>query len=1031
MTERNTLDLVLKAFRTNLLIVFIKINRILGFDQSLTVKRYVLILAAVWTAAIVILFNWHRADVTGHMSELARIQAVNSFNKDLIYRRWSAAHGGVYVPPTEETPPNPYLSHIKTRDITTTDGMDLTLMNPAYMTRQVHELGKEQYGLLGHITSLNPLRPGNEPDAWEVEALRAFERGETNVVEIASIGNEEYLRLMRPLITEKRCLKCHASQGYKEGDLRGGISVSVPIAPLQLIMQKQVYSIARGYALIWLLGVCGLGFGSWRIRSLTHQRSLADQALRESEEKFRALYDNAPLAYQSLDESGCFIDVNPTWLKTLGYELDEVIGQCFVDFLHQDWKPHFKKNFSRFKRLGSVHDVEYKIRHKGGYYLDVLFEGCIGYLPDGRFFKTYCVFQDITARKQAGKDLKESEERYRALHNATFGGIAIHSKGIILECNRGLSQITGYSVEELVGMDGLLLIAEQTRKEVMDNISSGYEKSYEVIGVRKDGEEYPLRLEGRNIPYKGQDVRVVEFRDITERKRSEEALRESQKLLEDILNAIPVRVFWKDINLLYQGCNKAFASDAGFSHQQEVVGKNDSQMVWKDQAERYNADDLRVIAGETILDSEEPQTTPEGEIIVLLTSKVPLRNSQGQIIGILGAYMDISEQRKTEAQLQQAQKMESIGRLAGGVAHDFNNMLQVILGYTDMALKETDPKSALYNDLTESRTAASRAATLTRQLLAFARKQTMTPKVLDLNETVCGMLMMLRQLIGEDIDLTWQPTAADTTVKMDPAQIDQILANLCVNARDAIAGVGKLKVETGTLTADANFCAMTPDLVPGEYVTLSVSDTGCGMEPEMLEYIFEPFYTTKDVGEGTGLGLATVYGIVKQNNGSINLTSVPGKGTTFRLFLPRHCGESMQVSASGPAKAALRGHDTVLLVEDEPLILEMGKRMLESLGYRVLTAGLPDEAIAMAEEHAGEIHLLLTDVVMPQMNGLDLAIRLTLFHPKIKHMFMSGYTADIIAKQGLIEEGMHFIQKPFTIQDLAAKVRDVLGHERL
>jgi two-component system cell cycle sensor histidine kinase/response regulator CckA len=315
--------------------------------------------------------------------------------------------------------------------------------------------------------------------------------------------------------------------------------------------------------------------------------------------------------------------------------------------------------------------------------------------------------------------------------------------------------------------------------------------------------------------------------------------------------------------------------------------------------------------------------------------------------------------------------------------------------------------------------------------LAFARKQTMTPKVLDLNETVCGMLMMLRQLIGEDIDLTWQPTAADTTVKMDPAQIDQILANLCVNARDAIAGVGKLKVETGTLTADANFCAMTPDLVPGEYVTLSVSDTGCGMEPEMLEYIFEPFYTTKDVGEGTGLGLATVYGIVKQNNGSINLTSVPGKGTTFRLFLPRHCGESMQVSASGPAKAALRGHDTVLLVEDEPLILEMGKRMLESLGYRVLTAGLPDEAIAMAEEHAGEIHLLLTDVVMPQMNGLDLAIRLTLFHPKIKHMFMSGYTADIIAKQGLIEEGMHFIQKPFTIQDLAAKVRDVLGHERL
>jgi two-component system cell cycle sensor histidine kinase/response regulator CckA len=376
--------------------------------------------------------------------------------------------------------------------------------------------------------------------------------------------------------------------------------------------------------------------------------------------------------------------------------------------------------------------------------------------------------------------------------------------------------------------------------------------------------------------------------------------------------------------------------------------------------------------------------------------------------------------------LQQALKMESIGRLAGGVAHDFNNMLQVILGYTNMALNEIDPETALHNDLTESRKAANRAADLTRQLLAFARKQTMTPKVLDLNETVSGMLMMLRRLIGENIDLTWQPTAADTTVKMDPAQIDQILANLCVNARDAIAGVGKLKVETSTLTADANFCAKNTDLVPGEYVTISVSDTGCGMDPETIKHIFEPFYTTKEVGEGTGLGLATVYGIVMQNKGCINLTSIPEKGTTFRLCLPRHFGEAVQLPTSDSAKAALRGHETILLVEDEASILKLGKQMLEGLGYRVLKAGLPNEAIAVAEKYTEEISLLLTDVVMPQMNGLDLATHLTLLHPEIKHMFMSGYTADIIIKQGLIEKGVHFIQKPFTIQDLAVKVREIL-----
>ena len=386
-----------------------------------------------------------------------------------------------------------------------------------------------------------------------------------------------------------------------------------------------------------------------------------------------------------------------------------------------------------------------------------------------------------------------------------------------------------------------------------------------------------------------------------------------------------------------------------------------------------------------------------------------------------------AEHEKIQSQLNQAQKTEAIGRLAGGVAHDFNNMLQAILGYTDMALNETDPEIALYNDLTEIRKAANRSANLTRQLLAFARKQTMTPQVIDLNETVSGMLRMLRQLIGEDIELAWQPTAADTTVKMDPSQIDQILANLCVNARDAIAGVGALTVETGTLTADAALCAASDTgLVPGEYVTLSVSDTGCGMDEETIKHIFEPFYTTKRVGKGTGLGLATVYGIVKQNNGNIKLTSVPEKGTTFRICLPRHLGEAAQLPLSGPPKAALRGHDTVLLVEDEPAILKMGKRMLESLGYRVLTAGLPDEAVALVKKNAEEIGLLLTDVVMPQMNGLDLAAHLTQLHPELKCMFMSGYTADIITKQGLVEEGVHFIQKPFTVQDLAAKVQEAL-----
>ena len=423
---------------------------------------------------------------------------------------------------------------------------------------------------------------------------------------------------------------------------------------------------------------------------------------------------------------------------------------------------------------------------------------------------------------------------------------------------------------------------------------------------------------------------------------------------------------------------------------------------------------------------ENPILTRNGKERLIAWHNSIIRNEAGEITGHLSSGEDITERERLQAQLVQAQKMESIGRLAGGVAHDFNNMLGVILGHAEVAMEMVDQSQPLYADLADIRLAALRSADLTRQLLTFARKQTIAPKVLDLNEAVTGILNMLGRLIGEDIDLVWLPGAEVWPVKMDPSQIDQILANLSINARDAIEGVGKVTIETGQVSFDEAFCADHPDFIPGEYALLEVSDNGCGMDEETLERIYEPFFTTREVGKGTGLGLSTVYGIVKQNSGFISVYSEPGHGTSFKIYLPRQAAKPERIPQKDPSSPAARGHETILLVEDEPLTLALTTRVLESLGYTVLGASTPGEATRLADANTGGIPLLCTDVVMPEMSGLDLFKMLKPSHPNLKCLYMSGYAANVISRQGVLDEGVRFIQKPFLVTDLAAKVREAL-----
>jgi CheY-like chemotaxis protein len=354
-------------------------------------------------------------------------------------------------------------------------------------------------------------------------------------------------------------------------------------------------------------------------------------------------------------------------------------------------------------------------------------------------------------------------------------------------------------------------------------------------------------------------------------------------------------------------------------------------------------------------------------------------------------------------------------------------MLTVILGYTQAAMDETDTSAPLYTNLKEILNAAGRSADITRQLLAFARKQTIAPQVLDLNRTVEGMLKMLRRLIGEDIDLVWTPGKSLWPVMIDPSQIDQILANLCVNARDAVSDMGRITIETGMATFDKAYCTDHTDFLHGDFVLLAISDNGCGMDKETLDNLFEPFFTTKDLGKGTGLGLATVYGIVKQNNGFIHVCSEPGQNTVFRIYLPRHAGQAAGLPREKTGEIPLGRGETILIVEDEVVILDLCKLMLERLGYTVLTAATPGEALRLAETGAGRIHLLMTDVVMPEMNGRDLAKQLTALCPDIKLLFMSGHTANVIEHQGVMGKGMNFIQKPFSKNALAVMVHQALG----
>lgn len=632
-------------------------------------------------------------------------------------------------------------------------------------------------------------------------------------------------------------------------------------------------------------------------------------------------------------------------------------------------------------------------------------------------------------RSQAEQALREIQERYQALFKSSIDGVYLHDlKGQFLDANPAALNMFGYTKEDFstLSFSDLLFTPDQPSQTpaaiaaLLDRGTRNELAEYQL--KRKDGACIWAEIGSTLVYHNGKPFAIQGIvHDISERKRAEA---ERERLISAIEQAVEMFVITDDQGAI-QYVNPAFEVVTGYTRS-EVIGRN--PRILKSgvhEAAFYKNLWATLLRGETWW-GRFTNRKKDGTLYSEETTIYPVRNASGRTVSYVAAKRDITEQLALEAQLLQAQKMESVGRLAGGVAHDFNNMLQAILGNAALALQDLAPDNPLRENLLEIQKSAQRSADLTRQLLAFARKQTIAPKVLDLNDVVAGMLKMLRRLIGENIDLAWMPGANLWPVKLDPSQVDQILANLCVNARDALGDTGKVILETANTHLDSAYAQTHSEAVPGDYVMLAVSDTGQGMDAATRAHLFEPFFTTKEPGQGTGLGLATVFGIVKQNQGLIDVDSEPGEGTSFKIYLPRSQAEIL--AAAETASHAPRGTETVLLVEDEEQVLSLGRRILEQQGYRVLTARTPESALEMAGQHSGEIHLLVTDVVMPGMNGRELKRQLTQRHPHLKCLFMSGYTADVIAHHGVLHDGVQFLQKPFTIESLAKKAREAIEH---
>jgi len=805
------------------------------------------------------------------------------------------------------------------------------------------------------------------------------------------------------------------------------------------------------------------------------ERRRAEDTLQLQSAYLEQLIESAPEGIAVLDNRHSVLRVNREFTRMFGYAPEEIVGKNLELLVPAQRVSESSFILSALDR-GQPINVETIRRRRDGSPVEVSILGTPINLS-GSPVALYLIYRDITQSKRAERALIESESKFRAVAETAASAIYIHDNTQFLYVNRACQQISGYGRKELMAADPWQMIHPQFRQEMQrrgearlrgENVPSRYE--FQLL--TKNGGMRWLDMSANRIRFEGQDATLAIAVDVTERKRAEELQQALYRIADQTSAVTELEAFYAAIHSIVGELMDArnfyialYDEDAGLLSFPYFVDQEDSTPAPKRLGKGLTEYVLRT--GEPLLASPErfaelarageverigapsidwlgvPMKKGDKSLGVLVvqsyTENVRYGARAMEILNFVAQHVATAIERKraenalrhSEKQLWQSQKMEAVGRLAGGVAHDFNNLLTVIKGYTELMLSDLKPSDPLRPEMEEVQKAADRAAALTRQLLAFSRRQVLAPRVVNLNYLVEDMNKLLRRLLGEDIELSIKLADDLGSVKADPGQIEQVIMNLAVNARDAMPKGGKLTIETANLDLDQAYSREHVTVNSGPYVMLAIADTGSGMDAETLSHVFEPFFTTKEQGKGTGLGLSTVYGIVKQSGGYIWPYSEPGMGTTFKIYLPRVDEMAEREMARAQVSPGLGGKETILLVEDEEGVRGLTRQLLQRHGYTVLEAENGQDALALCARHSATIHLLLSDVVLAaQMSGRELVERLLPLRPQMKVLYMSGYSDEAIVHHGVLAPGTAFLQKPFTTESLVRKLREVLDSKK-
>ncbi len=1158
--------------------------------QPVKTKSYILVLVIVWSAIIIASLIWNVMLIKKANLELAHIHARASFEKDVLYRKWNAWHGGVYVPKTKKTPSNPYLK-AERRDIVVDTSLVLTLINPAYMTRQVYEFAADKAGLQGHITSFTPVRPENAPDPWEKSALESFQNRDSEASMVEEVQGAEYLRLMKPLVTEKNCLKCHVEQGYRTGDICGGISVSVPIAPYRAVENSNITAVAWGHGLLWIFGLTALYFGSSRLnRDLAADHRRSESILKASEKKYRGIFNDSVTAIYLLDKNGMFLDANQAGLDLLGYTAEELLSMDMVDVSAD--RAAILPVFQRLLIGERIINYEHQIEKKNGEAISVL-NNSIPVLDEHKnIVGIQSTLIDVTELRQRKQQLIENEARWRALIDTLPDLVWLKDvNGVFIACNASFEVFIGKKEAEIIGKDDYafvdraqadsfrshdrlaiekggpnineeeLLFADGHR-EIIETIKTPmFTKNGQLIGVlgigrditerklkekiqatklrlldfaadhshhdtlrrfldeveeltesmvgffhfvEEDQETLSLQAWSTNtlenmcsangvgmhysiseagvwvdcvrernpvihndykglkhkkglpeghapivreivIPvirgskikailgvgnkrtdYTARDVEIVDdlanlLWETVVYKRAQEAQRESEEKYRSMMEAMDdgVSIISSDFRIEYlnPGMIRRLGHDATGEFCYMTINDLDKQCQWcpKDRLQK----------GESF--KSEVLSPKDGRYYQLSSS--PLVHQDGSI-SRMTIYTDITYRKEAEEKLRQSQRLESIGNLAGGIAHDFNNLLFPIIGYSELLISELPPESLERENVAGIMSAAKRAKDLIQQILSFSRQSEHKLIPIRIQQILAEVIKLCRSTIPANIQIRKDIQPKCREVLADPTQLHQIAMNLITNAYHAVEAnngqisVGLKEVVIGTGARPGL------SLSPGEYACLSVSDTGHGIAQENLGKIFDPYFTTKEQGKGTGLGLSVVYGIIQEHGGGIDVDSVPGKGTTFNVFLPLLKRDARDTVSKAVDTILPTGTESILLVDDEAPIADIESKILTGLGYKVVAHVNSLNALEAFRAAPKAFDVIITDMSMPHMTGVKLAEEAVSIRHDIPVIICTGYSENLDDAKAESIGVKGILMKPCGRVDLAKMIRKVLDEQK-